>query len=145
MRTAASFGASEKDLKHIYIQYIRIILEGSCQVWSGSLTKQNMSDLERCEKSALKIICKNYTNYKDTLKYLNLDSIQTGYKMLTLKFAHQARTHPKLKHLFPLNNKMHLMKTRKSEVFQTTHTLTERYRRSPIIYMQKLLNENTAN
>ena len=60
LRTAANIGASESDLKHIYIQYIRPILEGSCQVWSGALTLQNITDLERCQKSAMKIVHRNY-------------------------------------------------------------------------------------
>ena len=141
LQTVASFGANERDLKHIYIQFIRTILEGSCQVWYSGLTKKNISDLERCQKSAVKIISQNYTTYKKTLKSLNMDTLKSRYEMLTLRFATNAITHDKLKHFFPLNKKTHHMKTRKTEVFQKIHTLTERYEKSPIVHMQKILNE----
>ena len=38
LRVVASFGTNKETMKLIYIQIIRVILEGSCQVWDGSLT-----------------------------------------------------------------------------------------------------------
>ena len=143
LRTAGKMGASESDLKHIYIQFIRPILEGSCQVWSGSLTAQNMSDLNRCQKSAMKLIHKNYVNYKESLRYFKLDTLENRFKYITLNFARNAVTHPKLQHLFPKNVKTHNMKSRNMLVYQNTYANTERYRKSLILYMQKLLNETT--
>ena len=115
LRTAANIGASETDLKHIYFQFIRPILESSCQVWSSSLTSQNMSDLERCQNSAIKVIFKNYKNYKNSLQYFNIPTLKKRFKMLTLKFARQLKYHPKFKHFFKPNEKMHNMKLRKSK------------------------------
>ena len=46
-----------------------------------------------------------------------------------------------MKHLFPLNNRIHQMVPRKYEHFQIFHANTERLKGSPIIYMQNLLNE----
>ena len=56
LRRVAEFTTSIKDLKTIYIMYIRSILEQSCVVWHSSLSNQNSEDLERIQKSALKII-----------------------------------------------------------------------------------------
>ena len=39
------------------------------------------------------------------------------------------------------NEKKHKMKTRKTEKFNVNHTKTSRLKNSPIIYMQRLLNE----
>ena len=145
LHVAASFGATENDLKQIYIQFIRSILEGSCQVWSGSLTAKNMSDLERIQKSAVKIICPRYTNYNQCLKHLKMVNLKSRYKTLTLNFARKAKSHDKLKHMFPTNDKIHNMKTQKTEVYKKTHANTQRFMKSPILYMQSLLNEYTIS
>ena len=47
----------------------------------------------------------------------------------------------KTKHMFPLNEKTHNMSLRKIEKFKVNHAKTDRLRKSPIIYMQHLLNE----
>ena len=49
--------------------YIRSILEQSCQVWHHSLTEENKNDLERIQKSALKIIFnESKLDYEEALK-----------------------------------------------------------------------------
>ena len=56
LRKAATFGPPVQDLKDIYILFIRSILEQSATVWHSSITSENSSDLERVQKSAVKII-----------------------------------------------------------------------------------------
>ena len=56
VRRVASFGTSVEDLKTIYILFVRSHLEQSATVWHSSLTQDNRDDLERVQKSALKII-----------------------------------------------------------------------------------------
>ena len=67
-----------KDLKHIYITYVRSVLEQSAVVWHSSLTLANITDLERVQKNALRIILKdNYTSYNEALTKLNLEDLET--------------------------------------------------------------------
>ena len=47
----------------------------------------------------------------------------------------------KLKKFFPIKKNKHAMKKRNTMMFQTNKTRTERYRRSAIPYMQRLLNK----
>ena len=47
-----------------------------------------------------------------------------------------------LRLLFPLRRKEHNLKTRNENKYQVTHAHTERLKKSPIITMQNLLNEN---
>ena len=48
----------------------------SAPVWHSSLTKKNISDLERAQKCALRIILGHkYSDYKNALKVLKLDSL----------------------------------------------------------------------
>ena len=118
-------------MKLIYMQYIRVILEGSCQVWCGALTVRNKRDLERVQKLSLKIIIPSMS-YKQALTHLNLQTLDTRRKI--------ARIHLKLKHLFTHNNNIHTMQLRKKDTYMN-HANTSRYMNSPILYMPKLLNE----
>ena len=77
LRKVASFNPPKSDLRLIYIQYIRSILEQSCVVWHGSLTSENKSDIERIQKNSLRIILKDkYINYEHALYDLNLDTLE---------------------------------------------------------------------
>ena len=76
LRIVASFGTSKDIMKKIYMQIIRVILEGSCQVWDGGLSKLNRKNLERVQKQCLRIILPNL-KYKEALKQLDLEDLQT--------------------------------------------------------------------
>ena len=56
LRNVASFGTSVEELKDIYSLFVRSQLQQSAVVWHSSLTEENKADLERVQKSALKII-----------------------------------------------------------------------------------------
>ena len=51
-------------------------MEYCCTVWHSSLSKTNENDIERVQKSAVKLILKEkYENYESALKLLNLDTL----------------------------------------------------------------------
>ena len=82
------FGANQTDLIDIYIKFIRSVLEYSCVVWGSSLTKENKQDLERVQKTAVRIILgTNYKTYKQSLEVLQLDTLCERRRLLELKFA----------------------------------------------------------
>ena len=63
LRKVASFGTLMDERNNICILYVRSILEHSCVVWHTSLTKENISDLERIQRYAVRIIMgKNYSD-----------------------------------------------------------------------------------
>ena len=143
LRRVASFGAKVEDLKTIYILFVRSQLEQSAVVWSSSLTGQNKADLERVQRSALKIILgPKYESYRKALFILNLETLEERRKYLCLKFAQKCTRNEKTQQMFPLNEKMHHMKTRNKEKYLVQFANTERLKKSSIIYMQKLLNQN---
>ena len=76
------------------------------------------------------------------MKSFNQSDLSFNILYLTLKFAMKAKNHDKMKYLFPLNIKSHSMQTRKSEKYLVLKTNTERFKNSPIISMQKMLNEH---
>ena len=145
LRKVASFGASKKDLKEIYILFIRSILEQSAVVWSSSLTCQNKIDLERIQKSALRIILGNeYGNYTNALNKLDLQTLEERRDILCLNFAKKCTKNDRFKNIFPLNESKHEMITRNKETYKVEHAKSERLKKSAVIHMQNLLNIEEA-
>ena len=113
LRKVASFGTPAEDLKVIYILFIRSILEQSATVWHSSLTEENCNDLERIQKSALKVILQEkFQGYKKGLAQLGLQTLEERRKQLCLDFAKKCVKSDKLKHMFPKIIKSHEMITR---------------------------------
>ena len=73
---------------------------------------------------------------------LGLETLKERREQLCLNFDTKCTKNEKLKHMFPLKAKRHSMKLRKPEKFKVYKANTERYIRSAIIHMQKLLNSN---
>ena len=106
LRRVASFDASVEDLKQIYFLFVISQLEQSAVVWHSSLSEDNKSDLERVQKSALKIILK-------ALVDLEIESLENRRENLCLRFVIKCSKNEKNKNIFPLNKKQHGMTTRK--------------------------------
>ena len=136
LNAVASYTSNTFDLKSIYLTYIRSILEQSAVVWHSSLTSKNRRDLERVQKAAVKVILKGkYTNYNNGLKKLNLQSLDKR------RFSKKCLSNEKVSKMFPTKINTHPMKKRKMKKYKENKTRTERYRKSAIPYMQRLLNE----
>ena len=80
LSTASAFTNNRKELKDIYLTFIRSILEQSAGVWHSSLSVKNKSDLERVQKAAVRVIMgNNYSSYKNGLKDLKLDTLEKRF------------------------------------------------------------------
>ena len=142
LRKIVSFGAPIQDLKQIYILFIRSLLEQSATVWHSSLSLQNITDIERVQKSACKLILgEKYENYQNALLQLDMLTLSERREELCINFAKKCVKNPKTASMFPLNTKKHGMNTRKFEKYHVEHANHERFRKSAIIYMQNLLNQ----
>ena len=142
MNRAAGFSSSKNDLKQIYLTFVRSILEQSAVVWHSSLTEKNTRDLERVQKAAVRVILgKDYTNYKNGLKKLNMERLTKRREKICLRFAKNCLKNEKVRNMFPKNVTEHKMKTRKSKGFKVQLAKTKRYKNSAIPYMVNLLNK----
>ena len=131
-----------EDLVLIYIIYIRSVLEQSAVVWHSSLTTENRDDLERVQKTALKIILKNqYQSYESALQKMSLETLDHRRELLCLNFAKNASRMKSQRISSPKINVLPIV-TRSPESYDVQHAYTDRLRKSPIIYMQHLLNED---
>ena len=141
LHKASKFTSNSDDLKKIYMLQVRSKLEQSAMLWHFGLTQKNRHQLERVQKSALRIILgKRYTSYNDALRLLNIESLEDRRKSLCLKFAKNCLKVDKLRKLFPKSPTLHGMSKRNNESFIVNRTLTERYLNSAVPQMQRLLN-----
>ena len=62
---------------------------------------------------------------------------------MCLKFAKNGIKNKTLNDLFPINEKMHQMKTRENNKFKVNFANTDRLKNSSIISMQNMLNEDS--
>ena len=146
LRKLAGFGVPVEDMKNIYFLFIRSLLEQSATVWHSSLTQENRDDLERVQKSALKIILQeNYQNYSYALNKLDIETLDERREHLCMNFALKCLKNPRFKEMFPLNDKCHDMHTRCPEKYKVQFALNNRLQNSPVTYMQRLLNQNNQD
>ena len=141
LHAASKFTRKLSDLKQIYIMFVRSQLEKSVAVWHSGLTNLNKEMIERVQVSSMKAIFKKqYTNYKEALKIANLTTLEVRREKMCLKFAKDCLKIDKLKQMFPSNSKDHDMENRNTKKFKVNHAKTERYLKSSIPFLQRLLN-----
>ena len=138
LQKLSKFKVDSSDLVTIYILYIRSMLEQSCVVWHFDITEEEISDLERVQKVACKIILKDkYLSYNQALYDLRLDPLHLRREKICLRFAKKCVKHDKTKSLFPLNQN-----ERNKEKFQVQFARTSRLMKSYIPQLQRLLNQD---
>ena len=98
------------------------------------MTQENKDDLERVQKTALKVILQdNYKGYKNSLAQLEIETLENRRIELCLNFAIKSSKNEKVKHMFPLSENNHTMFTRNEEKFKVHHANTSRLKDSAII------------
>ena len=143
LHKAAKFTKSKKDLKSIFITFIRPVLEQSSSVWHSSLTDENKSDLERVQKAAVKVIMGNdYIDYNESLKALNISNLAQRREKLIKNMAIKITNHPKVKNMLPLRTELRSMTRRHTEKYKLLKANTHRLQASAIPYMQRIMNQH---
>ena len=139
-------GMKTQDLIDIYNKQVRSVLEFAVPVWNSKLTKQQIKDIERVQKTFLYTIQEqDYTQYNESLKFFNMESLATRRQILCEKFAHKAANHPKHQKWFTLN-KPPARKTRSTKTkYKEPPFNTNRFRDSPIPYLTRILNGTQYN
>ena len=142
IRKLIEFEVKLEDLLNIYVLFIRSVIEQSSVVWSSSLTCEEMASLERTQKVALRLIFgPKYISYQNALNLAKLPKIEERYKILLLRFAIKCTKNPKTADMFPLAKNVE--KTRNQEKFKVPMARKERFLKSAIPTMARLLNENS--
>ena len=137
VRKLYSFNVPTMDLVHIYILYVRSVLEFNCCVWHYSLTVEQRYEIERVQKVACKIILKkDYISYEKSLEDLNLQTLEDRRNTLCKRFAQKCVKGPsQISNMFPLDE------TRHSNRYKVTFARNSRLLHSAIPQMQRVLNK----
>ena len=108
------------------------------------LYRENIRDLERTQKTFVKLVLEeSYRNYETALEALQLDSLEKRRKTISLNFAKTAIADGHFSDLFPRRTKNHPMTRRDKSKYKVFKAHTERYKNSPILTMQRMLNNQT--
>ena len=92
------------DLIHIYILYVRSLVEYCSVVWHSTLTKQESDNIENIQKLSMKIILgQDYLTYESALEYTGLQRLSQRSEIHCLKFGLQSLLHPVNNKMFPVN------------------------------------------
>ena len=134
-------GINHEDLVHIYILYIRSLLEYCSVAWHSTLTVEQSLKIENVQKLCLKVIFgSEYSSYEDALKWSGLERLNERRQQKCLKFGLKSLLHPVHSKLFPVNNDTNC-DTRKKEHFHVNWANSESYRMSAVPYIQRMLND----
>ena len=134
------FDLSVEEMVNIYILFIRSVVEYACVVWHSSISNEESNNIERVQKTALRIILKDdYENYRSALKLASLTTLKERRQKLSLSFAKKCIKSDDNADLFPENEK--IVNTRPHEKYYVTPAKTERLAKSAIPYLQRMLNE----
>ena len=88
------------------------------------------------------ILGAKYQGYEKALIDLKIDSLKERRGKMALKFAKKSLKDDKFSTFFPENKNNFEMKTRNSNKYVVNHANTERYRKSAVPFLQRLLNED---
>ena len=142
LRKVWSFGSTPQEMVHLWKVYCGSVLEQTCVLWDSGLTAENRTDLERTQKTFCKLVLEeDYRTYSQALAFLQILSLEDRRKELTLKFAEAGILSGSLSDLFPRKHKAHCMETRKGDYFKETFANTKRLQNSPVLAMQRMLNQ----
>ena len=125
--------------------FCRSVLEQSCVVWHNSLTQENSDDIERLQKTFVKLILKHeYDNYDNALLKLNLDTLESRREKISLKFANDGIKFGTLDDLLLKKQNVHFREAKAQETYNVEFANTERLRKSTVINLQNLLNKKAS-
>ena len=145
LKILKGYNAPNEALKTFYVAVIRSVLEYGAQVWTGNLTKEQVKDIERIQKRALKIICPEL-DYHQALAELNLKSLADRRDNMCVQLIKDmSNPEHRLHHLLP--NKVSQVKLRQTrsngEKYYNFPCRSERYKHSPLFYAIDKYNAST--
>ena len=135
-------GVRFEDLLDIYTLFIRSVTEYCAVAFHSRLTLEQSDKLESIQRTCLKVILgEMYVGYQAALEMCGLQTLHQRRLQRCLDFAEKCIKHPRLKRLFPLNEKTSVHYLRDEEVFKVNFAKTETYKKSTIPFCQRLLND----
>ena len=127
---------------YFYTMKIRSILEYAAPVFTSMLTQKNISDIERIQKTVLKVLLQeDYISYTNACNIMMTTSLEQRRENLSLKFALSCLSNPKHTHLFK-QRQSQFYNIRNIRSYEEPYCTSKRHYSSPIPYLTRLLNEH---
>ena len=138
LRRMICLNLNHDQLYDIYCKEIRSILEFGVPVWHSGLTQKDSCDIERIQRVAFKIILQEeYHDYLTACLYFNTSTLKERREKLCLTFATK---NMKSENTFFETNLMKVRTRREKDLVKNFKCRTNRYEKSSLPYMAKLLN-----
>ena len=132
-------GVPNSDLIDVFTLFIMSLLEYCCVSWHSALTKEQSDDIERVQRTALKVIPgTESTDYESSLKKCGIVTLHSRREKRCLTFGLRSLKHPKFKSNHPLQSNT----IRKRNKFMVNFTRTSTYKKSAVPYIQNMLNDH---
>ena len=137
LRRLKKLGASSDILLDLYQKQVRSVMEYAVPVWGTNLTEEDNVELERVQKVALAIIF-GHKSYENILSKYKIESLHDRRITLIRKFAKKTSKSTIFSSWF--NKKTQVKNTRNRLKYFEVPARTDRWKKSPIPHMKKLLN-----
>ena len=142
-------GVTKQDLKLVYEQYVRSILEYGMIAAYSSLNQSQMAALESIQRSATRIILgvdyhPNRPSYEDRLSELKLSTLSSRWLGQLGTFSKKVEGEPRFARYLSPNPSTHHMGVRRRAAYLVPRARTERFKSSPICAILRNLNGETA-
>ena len=144
LRRLKGLGVSVPNLVDVFQKQVRSTLELGVPAWQGAISKSERQSIERVQRYAAHIILgEQYTSYSNALNILGLETLEERRVKLSLKFALRAEKSSKFKAWFRRVSKN--INTRQKTKYYEVVAKHDRFARSPLSYLTKLLNAHYRN
>ena len=140
IRRLKALGATCSELVDVYNKQVRCVLEMAAPVWTPALTKCQVTQIERVQKTVCAVILgSSYCDYSSAMKTLNLSSLSDRRVELCTTFSKRCYKSKKYNTWFVERGNQSIKTRSKKNTLLPVLTRTSRYEKSPLPYMTALL------
>ena len=142
IRRLKALGATDTELVDVYIKQVRCVLEMAAPVWTPALTKGQITQIERVQKTVCAVILgSSYSDYNSAIKSLDLNNLSDRKLELLKTFSKHCFKSEKYNTWFIKRNDQSIDTRSKKNALKQITTRTIRYEKSPLPYMTAPLNK----
>lgn len=133
-------GMKERDLLMTYKSVIRPTVEFAACSYHSLLTCEQANIIERLQGRAMKVVFGENVSYRTVIESGNIELLADRREQLVKNFAVKASKNERFANWFPPNPEID-HELRRREKYLIPRLRTERAKKSPIIYMRRILND----
>ena len=143
LRRLKKLNLDEDLVLDFYLKEIWPLAEHGVAIWNSGLTKGQVSDLEKIQKIALKIILnENYTSYDVACTLMNILPLEIRRTDLCTAFAKNLYKSPRCNEFFTPAEKLVNTRSEQQLLVKEKRSNTKRCQNAPHNYLAKLINQN---